>query len=97
MSTKINELAPMHDRAKSFYGKAYIITDGYGTQTLYSYSTPVLSIDAHRNVSRHWHGYSVTTMRHVDEFMRQRGFDPCGKSWWDAQPVREYNGVRFYF
>ena len=39
---KIYELTPTNGR-KSFYGKAKVIIEDNGTETLYSYDTPLLN------------------------------------------------------
>ncbi len=62
---------PSYDIQKSFYGKAYIYvyTDEYDnyTVTLYSYNTPILSID-NGVLKRLWNEWSATTGRHIKAF-----------------------------
>lgn len=60
---KIFEVKPITSQ-KSFYGKAYIKTDGHGNYILYSYHTPVLACVFGKNY-RLWSGYSATTMKHI--------------------------------
>lgn len=82
----ITDLTPsMYDRAKSFYGKAKVITYG-NTIILKSYDTYVCAI-SHGKVWRLWEGYSMTTMRHINSFMAAYGFPYGGKKWWDSLPV----------
>ena len=88
----IKTLKP-NDSHKSFYGKAKVIWDEEG-YTLYSYSTPVIRLNLNGKVVRLWHGYSATTMRHVNAFMAEYytrntrpGISVGGKAWWDKMPV----------
>ena len=60
-----HDLTPTDGR-KSFYGKAYTITDGTG-ETLYSYNTPILRAEGGRLI-RIWMGWSATTGRHIRAF-----------------------------
>ena len=83
---KTIELKPRYDRAASFYKKASIIIDNE-TAYLRSYNTIVCSIDKNGNFRRHWGGYSATTMRHVNEFLKQYGKLDGGKKYWDSQAV----------
>lgn len=61
------ELKPVDGR-KSFYGKAYIGIDNDGTETLYSYGTPIIHRDATGKMRRLWNGWSATTGRHIRAF-----------------------------
>ena len=91
------ELKPMYDRAKSFYGKAVVTVNDRGDAVLRSYDTDVCMITASREFLRFWKGYSVTTMRHVNDFIAQATiFKELGKKFWDACPVRRYSWVNFY-
>lgn len=79
------ELRPIHDNAKSFYGKALVDYDN-GRKTLISYSTKVCYIDAkgaHVLEIR-----SNTTLRHIKEFLKQGGFLVGSKS----QIIKDYSG-----
>lgn len=80
--TKVYELKPLHNRQKSYYGKAEVI-DQSGTLWLKSYNTIVASINKNSGVFlRHWHGYSATTARHIYDFRLQNGLkDICKKEW----------------
>ena len=67
-------LRPEYDSRKSFGGKANVEIDGYGTETLYSYDTPVARYTKEGTVELlpKW-DLSQTTLRHVKEFLRQHG------------------------
>ena len=80
------EIMP-NDGRKSFYGKAVAIKAKDGKLFLKSYNTIVASIDKDGNFSRHWGGYSATTMRHVNAFVSSFGKGGGGKKWWLEQPV----------
>ena len=68
------ELIPTDGR-KSFYGKAYTITEN-GKETLYSYGTPIMERRTDDTFIRLYDGYvdgkevgfTATTMRHVRAF-----------------------------
>ena len=83
---KNTELKARYDHAASFYGKAKVIIEG-DTAYLRSYNTIVCSIDKNGTFRRHWGGYSATTMRHVNEFMKQYGLPDGGKKFWESQEV----------
>ena len=83
---KSNTLKARYDHAQSFYGKASVILDGE-TAYLKSYNTIVCSIDKNGKFRRHWGGYSATTMRHVNEFLKQYGIDEGGKKYWESLEV----------
>lgn len=85
----IEELAPMHCRNKSFYGKAHVLRYEDGCIALMSYRTVVCEIDAKGNFHRTWDRYSATTMKHVHDFMVQNGLGGCGAERWRAFPVEE--------
>lgn len=72
------ELSPQYDSRKSFYGKARVRTLDDGTEILYSYNTPVVRVKDGQVtlLSRGYLGWasSPTTLRHVKEFLQQRGF-----------------------
>lgn len=86
------ELDAKHDRCKSFYGKAHVsyVYDNYGLcgMILKSYDTDVLYLSAYGSVHKLWDDYSVTTMRHINEFINQyNGGKGGGKKWWDSLPT----------
>lgn len=67
------DLIPIHDSRKSFYKKAIVISNEHGDYKLKSYSTIVCMID--RNNKAIVYGtYSRTTLRHIKEFLKQKGF-----------------------
>lgn len=74
------ELVPKDNR-KSFYGKAKVIVDDDGTETLISYKTLVIRRNPDGTLTRLWPGWSATTGRHIFAF--------CGlrKSEWDKLPI----------
>lgn len=62
--------------------------------TLYSYNTPICTLyfcgNGNNYLVRLWEGYSVTTMRHIDSFLKQYGFYKYGgKAWWDSIRTNE--------
>ena len=79
------ELKPQYDNAKSFYRKANIYRNDKGSIFLMSYETIVAEIkDAiatetgEKQVIVHgW--YSMTTARHINEFLQQYGFNKMSK------------------
>ena len=85
---------PCYDRCKSFYGKAKVIECIEG-RYLQSYNTLVCFVSYGGTFEKLWDGYSVTTMRHINSFMRFIGFPALGgKSWWDKLDVWEKPGKR---
>lgn len=70
----IHELSAQHDARKSFYGKAQVdVDDKTGVQTLYSYGTKVAQYNPKtKKFTAYPEAYtSMTTRRHVREFMKQ--------------------------
>lgn len=61
------ELIPTNGR-KSFYGKAVVYVDDSGTETLYSYGTPVVKREPSGAILRLWGGWSATTGNHIKSF-----------------------------
>lgn len=57
-----------NDSHKSFYGKAKVLVDDDGTETLVSYWTPVLRKMPDGSLQRLWGGWSATTGRHIKAF-----------------------------
>lgn len=70
-------LQPRIDRHKSFYGKA-IVTENSAYATLTSYNTDVAIVDKNTNTVKVRGTYSVTTLRHIKEFLTLFGF--CAES-----------------
>lgn len=61
------ELIP-NDGRKSFYGKAVVEVADDGSETLYSYDTPIIKKTAAGELVRLWDGWSATTGRHIKAF-----------------------------
>lgn len=61
------ELVPI-DGCKSFYGKAIVIVNDNGTETLYSYDTAIIKRLVSGELIKLWDGWSKTTGRHVKAF-----------------------------
>lgn len=78
---------PCYDNRQSFYGKAKVEEVG-AARVLYSYDTPVCVYDTKKGTfTRLWDGYSATTMRHVNSFLRHYWLRGGGKKWWDSLEV----------
>ena len=77
------ELKPTNSQ-KSFYGKAIVSLSATGAKTLYSYGTPVASINSDGTFDRLWRGYSVTTMKHINSFRETFGLSKLSKSEWES-------------
>lgn len=79
---------PCDDGRKSFYQKARVRETARGEKLLLSYGTVVCKLDAGGNFVRLWGGYSATTQRHVNSFIRFYGSrQQCGKAAWLKTPV----------
>lgn len=61
------ELTPVDGR-KSFYGKAVEIVEDNGTETLYSYGTPIIKRLVSGELVKLWNGWTATTGRHIKAF-----------------------------
>lgn len=66
------DLAPVTDPIKSFYGKAKVVTDDKGGEQLYSYNTLVAEMKDGKPVV--YGTYSMTTLRHIKEWLKGHGF-----------------------
>ena len=77
---RIYELMPVGS-VKSFYGKAIVVVDDKGNETLKSYQTDIIRRDADGSLHRLWDDWSATTGRHIFAF--------CGinKKQWDKMEV----------
>jgi len=64
---RVYELTPTDGR-KSFYGKAKVIIDEAGNETLYSYDTPIIKRTAAGELVKLWEGWTATTGRHINAF-----------------------------
>lgn len=71
----IRDLKPANGQ-KSFYGKAQVVENN-GTETLFSYGTPVVRREQNGEYTRLWDGWSATTGKHIASFaygMNKREF-----------------------
>lgn len=75
---------------KSYYGKAIVTEIKPGLYQLTSYETIVCEINNGEFI-RYWSGYSATTMKHVNDFLRLYGIPGGGKKWWMSQEVKPTN------
>lgn len=64
---KMYDLRPTDGR-KSFYGKAVVMIADDGSETLYSYNTPIIKRTASGELVKLWDGWSSTTGRHINAF-----------------------------
>lgn len=82
---RIYELEPVNSQ-KSFYGKAQVHEDR-GVRTLFSYGTPVASINVSGVFTRLWDDWSATTGKHIKAFCVNEGVEVINKAAWDKMPV----------
>ena len=73
---------------KSFYGKANIVVDD-GGYTLFSYGTKIMKIDRDGNIHRFYDGYSLTTGRHIKNFVGIQLGKPMNKKQFMELPVEK--------
>lgn len=74
------ELEPKFANRKSFYGKAHVDTLEDGTKVLTSYQTKVASVkDGEVKILCDEKDLTHTTLRHIDEFLKQCGVQPLPK------------------
>lgn len=64
---KMYELTPTNGR-KSFHHKALVQIDDDGTETLISYTTPIMHRYKDGRIVRLWDGWGVTTGTHIAAF-----------------------------
>ena len=64
---KIYELTPTTGQA-SFYGKAKVVIEEDGTETLYSYDTPIIKRLPDGTLVRLYDNYTMTTGKHIKAF-----------------------------
>lgn len=66
---RLYELMPTDGR-KSFYGKATVLVADDGTETLFSYNTPIIRREQDGTLTALYNGdkYGNTTSRHVKAF-----------------------------
>ena len=67
-------------------------TEVDGVKYLVSYETIVASVTDNR-LHRHWNGYSVTTMNHVNSFAKHFNIEGASKHEWESMNVEkiDYN------
>lgn len=86
-------LQPIYDSAKSFYGKAEVKREDQSL-VLYSYETKVASYNIFTDEfslhTEHPQWCSNTSLRHIKEFMQQRGLPKMSKS----ELTKNYGGQR---
>lgn len=75
---KFYYLMPKYSTQKDFNYKAVVIDNENGTLQLKSYKTIVAEIDKDGLHIYGW--YSATTARHINEFLKQNGFEALTKS-----------------
>lgn len=85
----MKELETYFDTHKSFYKKAFYIEHAHGA-TLYSYGTKILELVYVGNdtyIRKIWNGYSATTQRHINEFVKQFAYKfDSNKKWFENLP-----------
>lgn len=64
---KMYELTPTNGR-KSFYGKAVVKVADDGTETLYSYGTPIIKRTPAGELVKLWDDWTATTGTHINAF-----------------------------
>ena len=74
----------------SYYGKAKVVEDESGEIFLRSYDTLVCYINKDGELKRLWDGYSSTTMKHVNDFLKLFELDGGGKKWWMSLEVERH-------
>ena len=72
----VEYLQARYDSRADFYKKAKIL-EYNGAIYLQSYDTVVAKIEDGKAIVNGW--YSQTTARHINEFLRQNGFEPMTK------------------
>lgn len=89
-------LEPMHTNQKSFYGKAYVYEydmSDWRYYRLISCESPALNVkvrDGVTYISKRCDSYSATTLRHVNEFLKQLRFPALTAKQWQALHVGAY-------
>ncbi len=103
MTNNLYYLQPRFDSRKSFYGKAKVEEKVWDSSTdinLYSYNTLVATVTEYKSTINHgetyllpkvYGTYSMTTLRHIKEFLRQYGFPAKSKK----QIEKEYLVPKF--
>lgn len=71
----------LHNSAGNTFKDCFALYYDRDRIDLYSYNTLVCSI-INREVVRRWHGYSATTMKHINSFVKHYGYSEINKSGW---------------
>ena len=67
--SKIYELTPTEQQNQaSFHGKAKVVVEEDGTETLYSYDTPIIKRLPDGTLVRLYDDYTMTTGKHIKAF-----------------------------
>ena len=61
------------------YGSNQTLIEDKGCTVLYSYETPVALITATNRAYKTDHKWSVTTSKHINQWLRKYGFEPANK------------------
>lgn len=90
------ELTPTDGR-KSFYGKAVVIVEDNGTETLYSYNTPIIKRLVSGELVKLWDGWTATTGRHIQAFcgLNKAGFMGLEHKPTPQEKAAAYNGTLY--
>ncbi len=70
---KTRELRTVYSNQQSFYKKAFVKEDEDGTQYLYSYYSLIITNFGNVLIFEKDVNYSLTTMKHVREYLKQIG------------------------
>ena len=76
---KVEKLKPIHTHQRSFYNRAFVKYYKNGLIVLQSYSTNVASINPTHEYAHVYGWYSVTTAKHINEFLQQHSLDKMSK------------------
>lgn len=85
------------DGRKSFYGKAFVEINTAGTETLYSYGTPIISRNKRGNLKKLWGGWSATTGRHIKSFcgLNKKEFEQLPHTFTTYEKAQAYGGTLY--
>lgn len=93
IKTKINNNEYFLDGT---YKKAKVL-ESNGAKDLYSYETRVARITRNGDFIRLWDGYSLTTMKHINQFCRMFGLKGYSATEWRKLPVNKSNKKKWIF
>ena len=90
------ELIP-NGTQKSFYGKAVVMVDNAGNETLYSYNTPIIKRLVNGSLIKLWGGWSATTGKHIKAFcgLNKAGFMSLEHELTPTEKAAAYNGTLY--